>query len=115
MSSDKPTRRLLDIIDNAQAIARYTEGMDSGDLAQNSMASDAVERCLTRICEAVAKLGDQAAILPGQPWHKIRAFGNVLRHDYDDIIRERLCDIVQDDLPPLVAACESALEKLHKE
>jgi uncharacterized protein with HEPN domain len=116
LPSDNPTRRLLDIIENAQAIARYTQGMDGDDLAANSMASDAVERCLARICEAVAKLGDQAAVLlPGQPWHKIRAFGNVLRHDYDDIIRERLWDIIRGDLPPLVAACEATLEKLQKE
>lgn len=91
MPSDKPARRLLDIIENGQAIARYTEGMDGTTFEEDSLVSDAVERCLERISEAVTKLGDQAAVLlPTQPWHKIRAFGNVLRHEYDDIIKDRL-------------------------
>lgn len=52
------------------------------------MASAAVERCLERICEAAAKLGDMAAhLMPDQPWQKIRSFGNVLRHAYDEIER----------------------------
>ena len=115
MPSDNPARRLLDIIENAQAIASLTIGMDATAFDENALVSNAVERCLERISEAVAKLGEQAAVLlPSQPWQKIKAFGNVLRHDYDDIIRIRIWDIVQDDLPPLVAACEAALRKLHE-
>ena len=63
----------------------------------------------------MAKLGDQAAVLlPTQPWHKIKAFGNVLRHEYDDILKPRLWDIVQNDLPPLISASEAALQKLQE-
>ena len=73
------------------AILRYTKEMDGAAFEDNTLVSDAVERCLERISEAVAKLGDQAAILlPTQPWQKIKAFGNVLRHEYDDIIKPRL-------------------------
>ena len=115
MPSDKPARRLLDIIENAQTIARYIEGMDGIAFEENTLVSDAVERCLERISEAMAKLGDQAAVLlPTQPWHKIKAFGNVLRHEYDDILKPRLWDIVQNDLPPLLSASEAALQKLQE-
>jgi uncharacterized protein with HEPN domain len=51
--------------------------------------------------------------VPGQPWHEIRALGNRLRHEYDDIREDRLWDIVQIDIPPLCAACEEALERLR--
>ena len=115
LPSDKPARRLLDIIENAQAILRYTKEMDGGAFETNTLVSDAVERCLERISEAVAKLGDQAAILlPTQPWEKIKAFGNVLRHEYDDIIKPRLWDIVQNDLPALLAESEASLQKLRQ-
>ena len=115
MPSDKPARRLLDIIENGQAIARYTEGMDGTTFEEDSLVSDAVERCLERISEAVTKLGDQAAVLlPTQPWHKIRAFGNVLRHEYDDIIKDRLWQIVQNDIPSLVEAARVALRSLQE-
>ena len=114
MSSDKPARRLLDIIENGQAIARYTEGMDRTAFEGNTLVSDAVERCLERISEAVAKLGDQAAVLlPTEPWHKIRAFGNILRHEYDDIVKDRLWEIVKNDLPSLVEASRVALRTLE--
>jgi uncharacterized protein with HEPN domain len=114
LPSDKATRRLLDIIENGEAIARYTNGMDGTAFEGNDLVSDAVERCLERISEAVAKLGDQAAaLLPTQPWHKIRAFGNILRHEYDDILKDRLWDVVQNDLPSLVEASRAALRRLE--
>jgi uncharacterized protein with HEPN domain len=88
--------------------------MDGTTFAENALVSDAVERCLERISEAVAKLGDQAAVLlPTQPWHKIRAFGNILPHEYDDIIKDRLWEIVQNDLPSLVEASRAALRGLR--
>jgi uncharacterized protein with HEPN domain len=72
----------------------------------------AVERCLERISEAAAKLGDVALhLMPDQPWQKIRAFGNVLRHGYDDIREDKLFEIVKSDLPGL---CEATVEALRR-
>jgi uncharacterized protein with HEPN domain len=89
--------------------------MDGTSFEEDSLVSDAVERCLERISEAVTKLDDQAAVLlPTQPWHKIRAFGNVLRHEYDDIIKDRLWQIVQNDIPSLVEAARAALRSLQE-
>jgi len=48
-----------------------------------------------------------------QPWQKVRALGNRLRHEYDAITQDRLWDIVQIDLPALRAACEDALRRLR--
>jgi uncharacterized protein with HEPN domain len=116
LSSSKALRRLQDIIDNAQAIFRYTEGMDLADFEENRLVYDAVERCLERICEAVVKLGDQAPVLmPDQPWYKFKAFGNVLRHGYDAIDENRLFDIMRNDLPSLYEAAQSALQRLSGE
>ena len=112
MPSDKPLRRLEDIIENVQAIQRYVAGMDMAAFKADQKTYDAVERCLERISEAAAKLGDLASTLvPGQPWQEIRALGNRLRHEYDVIREDRLWDIVQVDLPPLRAACEDALRR----
>jgi uncharacterized protein with HEPN domain len=115
LPSDKPARRLEDIIENAEAIRRYTAGMDVAAFREDQKTYDAVERCLERISEAAAKLGDLApTLVPGQPWQEIRALGNRLRHEYDAIREDRLWDIVQIDLPPLCAACENALWRLSK-
>lgn len=115
MPSDKPARRLADIIENAQAIQRYVAGMDLTGFKGDQKTYDAVERCLERISEAAAKLGDLASsLVPGQPWQEIRALGNRLRHEYDAIREDRLWDIVQIDLPPLCVACEDALRRLRE-
>jgi hypothetical protein len=71
LPSEKPPRRLQDIIDNARAIFTYTEGMDLAAFEEDRKTYDAVERCLERISEAAAKLGDLAPVLmPDQPWQK---------------------------------------------
>lgn len=115
MPSEKPIRRLRDIIENAQAVLRYTEGMDSEAFEEDRKTYDAVERCLERISEASAKLGPQAATLvPGQPWGDIRGLGNHLRHAYDEVSQVELWEIVQLGLPSLIAACEKALRKLQE-
>jgi uncharacterized protein with HEPN domain len=115
LPSDKPARRLQDIIENAQAIQGYVAGMDVTAFQKDQKTCDAVERCLERISEAAAKLGDLASLLaPGQPWQEIRALGNRLRHEYDAIREDRLWDIVQIDLPPLCAACEDAVRRLRE-
>lgn len=115
MPSDKPARRLEDIIENANAIQQYVAGMDLTAFQKDQKTYDAVERCLERISEAAAKLGDLApSLMPEQPWKDIRALGNRLRHEYDAIREDRLWDIVQVDLPPLCAACECALQRLRE-
>jgi uncharacterized protein with HEPN domain len=113
LPSNRITRRLQDIIDNALTIAEYTRDMDSTAFAENRLVYDATERCMERICEAAAKLGEMGPFLiPDQPWHKIRALGNILRHEYDNVEHDRLFEVVKIDLPALLAACEAALQKL---
>jgi uncharacterized protein with HEPN domain len=86
--------------------------MDLTAFEKDRKTYDAVERCLERICEAAAKLGDMAThLMPDQPWQKIRSFGNVLRHEYDGIREDRLFEIVKNDLPGLCAAAEEALRR----
>jgi uncharacterized protein with HEPN domain len=115
LPSEKPARRLEDIIENARAIQLYVAGMDLTEFERDQKTYDAVERCLERISEAAAKLGDLASsLMPGQPWQEIRALGNRLRHEYDAIRDDRLWDIVQIDLPPLCAACDEALRRLRE-
>jgi len=115
LPSEQPARRLEDIIENAQAIQRYIAGMDLATFGEDQKTYDAAERCLERFSEAAAKLGELAStLMPDQPWQKIRALGNWLRHEYDAIRQDRLWDIVQIDLSTLRAACEDALRKLRE-
>jgi uncharacterized protein with HEPN domain len=49
-----------DIIENSKAVLRYTASMDLAAFAEDRKTYDAVERCLERISEGAAKLGDTA-------------------------------------------------------
>ncbi len=114
LPSKKPVRRLQDIVKNGRLALHYTAGLDEAAFEEDPLVYAAVERFLSRISEAAVKLGDLAPELaPGQPWQRIRAIGNPLRHDYDEIDEERVWKIVQDDLPSLVTACEQALARLE--
>jgi uncharacterized protein with HEPN domain len=104
--------RLQDILDNIDSIQRYTLGLDEKSFTDNKLVSDAVERCLGRISEAASKIGKLADVLaPGQPWKKIRGFGNVLRHDYGRVRGDLVWEIVL-ALPSLREACAKALASL---
>ena len=99
MPSSDPVQRFNDIIENIEAIERFTVGM--------------AKYSLLVISEAATKLGDLAADLcPTVPWREIRGLGNRLRHDYQSIDVVRVWLLIERDLPPLKAACRDALRRL---
>jgi len=116
LPSEKPVRRLEDIIDNIDRIQNYTDGYDFERFANDRRCQDAVERCLSRISEAASRLGPLAETLaPHQPWSNIRSLGNLLRHEYDKIDRKAIWDMVANDLATLRPAVETALRALQKD
>jgi uncharacterized protein with HEPN domain len=111
--SSRPATRFPDILDNIRLIQRYLEGMDRPAFEADSRTRDAGVRCLERLSEAATKLGSQAEELaPGPPWPAVRAFGNVLRHAYDQVEPSRIWEIATGDLPPMAAAVEAALRRI---
>lgn len=44
----------------------------------------------------------------------VRAFGNVLRHAYDQVDPKRIWEIITTDLTPMAEAAEAALLRLEK-
>jgi uncharacterized protein with HEPN domain len=84
--------------------------MDLDAFREDPKTIAAVERKLLVISEAAVRLGEHALTLcPDQPWHKIRATGNWLRHAYERINLETVWGTIKDDLPPLKAAVLRAL------
>ena len=115
MPSERPSQRFNDIIDNVDAIARYTEGMSKDQFLADSKTYDATERCFSRISEAASKLGLLAEELaPDQPWADIRGLGNWLRHGYSKVIKETIWKTVAEDLSSLRSDCEAASRELGR-
>ena len=112
MPSKRPKQRLLDIVENADAIAGYIAGLNQEAFIKDRKTCDAVERCLQRISEAAVKLGEDAErLIPSQPWKQIRSLGNALRHDYDKIDSAQIWVMAFQQVPELARLCKRALEK----
>ncbi|HJU16975.1 MAG TPA: HepT-like ribonuclease domain-containing protein [Stellaceae bacterium] len=93
---------------------RFTSGLDFRAFTDNEQAVFAVLHALLIISEAARRLGSEAeGAAPDQPWQAIRALGNVLRHQYDDVDPVAIWRIVRDDLPSLKRAVELVLFRLR--
>ncbi|HET6239846.1 MAG TPA: HepT-like ribonuclease domain-containing protein [Acetobacteraceae bacterium] len=113
MPSSRPAIRFLDILDNIRLVQSYVQGIDRAAFESDRRTRDAVGRCLERGSEAATTLGVQAdELAPGSAWHAVRAFGNVLRHAYDQVDRAQIWELVIRDLPDLAIAAEAALTSL---
>lgn len=111
--SSRPRERFLDIVANIDHIFEYVQGLTFTDYAEDHKTRNAVERCLGRISEAAVKLSDAGvADAPDHEWQAIRAFGNRLRHEYDEVLDEIVWDIIKQDLKPLRQDCARIAEQL---
>lgn len=104
---------LADIVENAERVHRYLDGVDQAAFAGNDLLRDAVERCVERVCEAAHRMGEDAAeLMPSQPWRAIRGMGNRLRHAYDRIDAGVIWNAARNDLPRLATDAQRALTHL---
>ena len=117
MPSEKPLRRLEDILANIERIERFTAGKDFEAFARDEQVLYASLYALLVVSEAAKKLGRQAeALVPGQPWAGIRSIGNVLRHAYDDVDPETVWRVIRTgDLAALKQAVAAAVARLRAE
>ena len=113
MPSERPSRRVQDMLDNIERLRRYVGGRSRDDFLGDEMAQDAVERCLERIAEAARKIGDAYdADFPQAQLASLRAFGSVLRHDYDRINPVLVWNYAMGRLDDLERALQSILDRV---
>jgi uncharacterized protein with HEPN domain len=104
---DRLPRRLLDIIENADAASRFIGELDS------EQTHYAVIRALEIISEASRHLPDELkARHPDIAWRAIRDEGNVYRHGYLSVSLEVIWETAKRDLPPLRDAMLTELRAL---
>jgi uncharacterized protein with HEPN domain len=101
---------LADILDAAQAIRRFVEGVNKEAFLANEEKYEAVNRKFEIIGEAAGRLSQTARQeFPDIPWKLVTAMRNILIHDYDDVDLNVVWKTTQDDLPPLIAKLETYL------
>lgn len=118
MSFDRRPDRFEDIVENIDRIRQHLTKLE-GPLIGDPLVMDAVERCLSRVSEAVSVLLRAGVNLdrvsPDIPWRDIHDIGNRLRHEYRTVRSEIISNTVYSHLDDLRAAAAYELERLDRE
>lgn len=99
-----------DMLRFANAVLRYTQGMDQNDFVANRLVYDASLRNLELVGEAATHIPSHIREAHQSiPWRMIVATRNRLIHGYLGIDDDTLWSIIRDDLPSLVENLNSVL------
>lgn len=103
--------RMQHMLDAALDVRLYIMQRERVDLETDSMLRRAVVNALQVIGEAAARVSDEGRVrVPSLPWGQIVAARNILVHVYWGIDVEQVWNMATQDIPPLIAALESAFD-----
>jgi len=110
MSKHDDRSRLTHMLDHADEAVQMSAGRKRGDLDSDRQLNLSLVRLVEIIGEAATRVS--AAMLaqtPSIPWVAIRAMRNRLIHGYDEVDFDVLWDVIQHDLPHLIAELRKAI------
>ncbi len=91
----------------AREVLTFTQGRSYSDYENDIVLRRAVERATELIGEAATNISDSTrAAHPEIPWRKIVGQRNVLIHDYGDVDDDLVWNLVELEIPKLVATLE---------
>jgi len=103
MSNRSSTLLVQDILESAEKIKRYTDGLSFEEFTLDEKTTDAVARNFEIIGEAANRLPSEfKAQSPEIDWNRLRGFRNRIVHDYFGIDYAIVWKIIEDYLPDLI-------------
>jgi len=113
MSERKPKLLLEDILESAEKILTYTDGLTYDDFINDSKTIDAVVRNFEIIGEAAARLPDDFKDNYSHiDWHKLKGLRNRIVHHYFGIDYHIIWSIKENFLPDLSAQIKEISNRL---
>ncbi len=101
------------MLDVARQLWAFGEGKNQADFTEGSMPRLAVERMFEILGVAAMRVSAELRLAhPEIPWQRIVGLRNVIAHEYDDIIFDRLWEVLIDDVPELIQALEPLIPPL---
>jgi uncharacterized protein with HEPN domain len=95
---------LLDMLQSAELVMNYTNQCKKDQFIDNIQLQDSVIRRLLVIAEAARRVSEATRqTLPNISWQEINGMRNRLVHDYDDVNLNIVWDVIQFEIPPLIA------------
>ena len=110
MSKRSDRDRLADMSTYSRHAIDLLGDLDAAALRADLRSQLAVVRAIELVGEAAAQVSEVTRPkLPNLPWKAIVAMRNMLIHGYPDIDLNRVVNVVNDELPDLIAAVEAVL------
>lgn len=108
-----PLVYLCDIVDSAEKILEYLDGMEKDRFELDTQRQDAVIRRFEIIGEASRSLGEKFRAEYEQiPWKRMVGLRNILIHEYDEVELEEVWKIYESgELQGLIEEVEKIVEK----
>lgn len=104
-----------DMIDFANKVLAYSDGLDQAAFLASGLNYDATLRNLELVGEAATHIPDEVRIAhPEISWRMIIATRNRLIHGYLGIDNDTLWSIIRDDIPALLPLLESLRKAYQK-
>jgi uncharacterized protein with HEPN domain/predicted nucleotidyltransferase len=101
---------LLDIVEFARNIVEITREMDRAQLESDLIKQSAVLYQISILGEAVKRLSQTfRSQYPDIPWKKIAGMRDKITHQYDRVELDIVWDVVQNNIPELIATLEPLL------
>ena len=115
MSDRSQKLYLADLVESIEAIESFVVAMDFKTFAGDRKTFAATVRELEIIGEAVRNISDDIkARYPDVLWQEIRAFRNMITHEYFGIDTKIVWDVVQNELGTLKQQAKLILEEIEK-
>lgn len=94
---------LLDILEAAQLVQSFIEGVDREMFAEDIMRQSAVIRQIEVMGEATKRLSDEfRASHPAIPWRNIAGMRDILIHAYNHVDLEEVWNAATNSIPTLI-------------
>jgi uncharacterized protein with HEPN domain len=114
MLSNKAQLALLDIRHNILAAQRFTRDLSFEQFKSSDLHFYAATRALEIVSEAARRLPDGLLERHASlPWKQIMGIGNVLRHNYDNVVETIVWETVQNDLARLLAVVAAEIDAIE--
>jgi uncharacterized protein with HEPN domain len=111
MSRHEGDIRLRHMLDHAREAVAMASDRSRAELDTDRQLNLSLVRLLEIVGEAAGRVPAEERVRhPDIPWPEIVGLRNRLIHGYDSVDFDILWQIVSDDLPPLIAALEKALQ-----
>ena len=113
MSSRSLQQRIQDILEQAEEILTFADGLDYDAFCADTKTVKAVLYDLAVIGEAARSLlPDIQAVYPELPWEEMRAMRNLIVHEYFRVNLRIAWTTINEDLSPLIEQIRELIEKV---